>query len=711
MGYYLNPGNSSFRETIRSRIYVDKTQLIAWINGLMNTKEKYLCVSRPRRFGKTVTLEMLAAYYSCGCNSAELFRGLEIERDATYQEHLNRYDVLFLNMQQFLSEASSGKLTDYLVQEVLRELRKEYGEIFVETGRQFVFLIDEWDCVMREKQEAEDMQRRYLDFMRSLLKDQAYVALAYMTGILPVKKYGSHSALNMFYEYSMTDQKELEEYTGFTEKEVKELCDKFDMDFQEMGRWYDGYLFKNVRHVYNPRSVVEAVRCRDFSGYWVSTETYEALKNYMDMDFDGLRADMVQMLGGGQIRVNTRSFQNDMWTFKTKDDVLTLLIHLGYLAYDSGKKETFIPNKEIVGEFETSMSVSGWGEVVRVLKASEDLLGVALACDEERVARGLDKAHSEAAVPVGKEAKKAASSGGTGAQGSGADRNETLAYRVSAVSIVVNLLLSLAKLAAGVIGKSSAMVSDAVHSASDVFSTFVVIIGVKMAGKKADEDHPYGHERMECVAALILAMLLGLVGAGIGISGIGKIAARNYGELEIPSRIPLAAAVLSIGAKEWMFWYTRAAARRINSGALMADAWHHRSDALSSVGSFVGILFARLGFPVMDPLAGIVISLCILKAAYDIFKDGLDKMVDHRCDIEVEGRMRDTAMAVEGVQGIDDLKTRLFGARIYVDMEILVDRELKLGEAHEIAEKVHDSIEGSFPDCKHCMIHVNPTRE
>lgn len=393
MGYYLNPGNSSFRETIRSRIYVDKTQLIAWINGLMNTKEKYLCVSRPRRFGKTVTLEMLAAYYSCGCNSAELFRGLEIERDATYQEHLNRYDVLFLNMQQFLSEASSGKLTDYLVQEVLRELRKEYGgilegqnlglaaalrEIFVETGRQFVFLIDEWDCVMREKQETEDIQRRYLDFMRSLLKDQSYVALAYMTGILPVKKYGSHSALNMFYEYSMTDQKELEEYTGFTEKEVKELCDRFGMDFQEMGRWYDGYVFKNVRHVYNPRSVVEAMRCRDFSGYWVSTETYEALKIYMDMDFDGLRTDMVQMLGGNRIRVNTRSFQNDMWTFKTKDDVLTLLIHLGYLAYDSGKKETFIPNKEIMGEFETSMSVSGWKEVMRVLKASEELLGATL---------------------------------------------------------------------------------------------------------------------------------------------------------------------------------------------------------------------------------------------------------------------------------------------------------------------------------------------
>ena len=412
MGFYLNPGNKGFWESIRSRIYVDKTNLIACTNRLINTEEKFICVSRPRRFGKSMALKMLAAYYSSGCDSTDLFRGRKVESDDSFGEHLNRYDVIFLNMQQFLSEASPGMVTDYLVREVLRDLRKEYGgilngtdiglaaalrEIYVETGRQFIFLIDEWDCVMRERQEAEDLQRHYLDFLRNLLKDQPYVALAYMTGILPIKKYGSHSALNMFFEYSMTDQKELEEYTGFTEEEVRELCARFDMYFQKTGSWYDGYRFKRFRHIYNPRSVVEAMRCHDFSGYWTSTETYEALKVYMDMDFDGLRADIVQMLGGGQVRVNTRSFQNDMRTFKTKDDVLTLLIHLGYLAYDSAAKEAFIPNKEIIGEFETAMSVSGWAEVMRILKASEKLLADTLAGDGESVAVGLDKAHAEAA--------------------------------------------------------------------------------------------------------------------------------------------------------------------------------------------------------------------------------------------------------------------------------------------------------------------------
>ena len=295
---------------------------------------------------------------------------------------------------------------------MLRDLKKEYGEIlngldtgltaalreiYVETGRQFIILIDEWDCVMRERQEAEELQRHYLDFLRSLMKDQPYVALAYMTGILPIKKYGSHSALNMFFEYSMTDQKELEEYTGFTEDEVRGLCVRFDMDFKEIGSWYDGYRFRRFRHIYNPRSVVEAMHSHDFSGYWTATETYEALKVYMDMDFDGLRADIVQMLGGGRVRVNTRSFQNDMRNLKTKDDVLTLLIHLGYLAYAPVEKEAFIPNKEIMGEFETAMSVSGWAEVMRVLRASEKLLSDTLACDETKVAEGLDRAHGEVA--------------------------------------------------------------------------------------------------------------------------------------------------------------------------------------------------------------------------------------------------------------------------------------------------------------------------
>lgn len=390
MGIYLNPGNDGFRESISSRIYVDKTGLAACTNELINTEEKYICVSRPRRFGKSMAIKMLAAYYSCGCDSRVLFSGLNIADDDDFEEHLNRYDVIFLNMQQFLIGAKDQHITEYLEQEVLEEIIAEFGSyitrtdlglsdtlkrVYAKTGKKFIFLIDEWDCVIRERQEDDKLHRRYLDFLRALLKDQPYVALAYMTGILPVKKYGQHSALNMFWEYSMTDQNIFEEFTGFTEKEVKELCEKFDMDFSEMSYWYDGYMFKTFKHIYNPRSVVAAMKCRDFSNYWTATETYEALKIYMDMDFDGLRLAIIQMLGGEHIKVNTLSFQNDMMTFKTKDDVLTLLIHLGYLGYDAKNRQAFIPNKEIAGEFENAMSVGGWGEVIRILKDSEKITG------------------------------------------------------------------------------------------------------------------------------------------------------------------------------------------------------------------------------------------------------------------------------------------------------------------------------------------------
>ncbi len=412
MGIYLNPGNISFAKTVRSQVYVDKTGLIAHTNDYINTRDQYLCISRPRRFGKSMTLEMLAAYYSRGCDSRALFSGFKIAQHKDFEKHLNQYDVIYLNMQQFLIEAGAQDVIKYIEQEVLRELRKGYGkyldregirfaaalrEIFSETGRQFVFLIDEWDCVMRERQESEAMQKQYLDFLRNLLKDQPYVALAYVTGILPVKKYGLHSALNMFWEYSMTDQSLFEEYTGFTESEVKALCEQFEMDFAETSSWYDGYTFTEFQHIYNPKSVVEAMRRHRFSNYWTSTETYEALKIYMEMDFDGLRADIVQMLGGGRVRVNTRSFQNDMRNFHTKDDVLTLLIHLGYLGYDSNEKEAFIPNKEIIEEFENAMSVGGWPNVMNVLKASEKLLEDTLRGDAESVAKELDKAHSEVA--------------------------------------------------------------------------------------------------------------------------------------------------------------------------------------------------------------------------------------------------------------------------------------------------------------------------
>lgn len=285
---------------------------------------------------------------------------------------------------------------------------------------------------------------------------------------------------------------------------------------------------------------------------------------------------------------------------------------------------------------------------------------------------------------------------------------KNLAIHVSVVSIIVNVILSAAKLLAGILGKSSAMVSDAIHSASDVFSTFVVIAGVKMSEKKADKGHPYGHERMECVASIILAVLLGIVGVGIGVSGMGKILSGNYQTLEIPGLISLIAAVVSIAVKEWMFWYTRAAAKKLNSGALMADAWHHRSDALSSVGSFAGIFFARIGFPVMDSIASVIISLCIIKAAYDIFKDGINKMVDHSCDSETQEAILNSALNVKGVIDVDDLKTRLFGSKLYVDMEISADANLSLKASHEIAERVHSVIEEKYPECIHCMVHVNP---
>ncbi len=412
MGFYLNPSDKGFWKSVRSEIYVDKTGLIACTNKVINTEEQYICVSRPRRFGKSMALKMLAAYYSRGGAAAEVFKGFQIERDATFREHLNQYNVIFLNMQQFMVQAAHGQEINYLEQEVVEELLEEYGallngqkrglaatlrKIYAKTEKQFIFLIDEWDCVMRERQEAETMQKQYLDFLRDLLKDQPYVALAYMTGILPVKKYGQHSALNMFWEYSMTDPFDYEEYTGFTENEVSGLCERYGMDFAQIRNWYDGYQFRQFRHVYNPRSVVAAMKSHVLSNYWTSTETYEALKIYIDMDIDGLRSDIVQMLGGARIRINTFSFQNDMRNLQTKDDVLTLLVHLGYLGYDAESREAFIPNKEIIGEFENAMSVNGWANVMQILKASEQLLEDTLQGNAERVARALDKAHTQAA--------------------------------------------------------------------------------------------------------------------------------------------------------------------------------------------------------------------------------------------------------------------------------------------------------------------------
>ena len=287
--------------------------------------------------------------------------------------------------------------------------------------------------------------------------------------------------------------------------------------------------------------------------------------------------------------------------------------------------------------------------------------------------------------------------------------NQTqVALKVSFVSIAANIALSLLKLAAGIFARSGAMISDAVHSASDVFSTVIVMIGVKLSAKESDREHPYGHERMECVAAIVLAVILLITGIFIGMEGVEKITHAGDAALPVPGALALAAAALSIAVKEAMFWYTRHYAKEIDSGALMADAWHHRSDALSSVGALIGIGGARLGFPVLDPLASVVICIFIGKAAADIFIDAVNKMVDHSCDEETEAAIRACALAHEEVAGVDLLRTREFGNRVYIEMEISVDGSLPLTRAHAVAERVHDDIEAAFPKVKHIMIHVNP---
>ena len=288
--------------------------------------------------------------------------------------------------------------------------------------------------------------------------------------------------------------------------------------------------------------------------------------------------------------------------------------------------------------------------------------------------------------------------------------NNKIANRVSVQTIIANLILSVFKLIIGFIGNSSAMISDAIHSASDVFSTIVVMIGIKMAAKESDKEHPYGHEKMECVAAIVLAIVLFITGLGIGVEAFRTIFSGNYENLEIPGILALIAAVISILVKEGMYWYTRYFARKINSGALMADAWHHRSDALSSVGALVGIFGARHGFVVMDSAASLVIFVFIAKAAYDIFMDAIDKMIDRSCDENTQKQIYECILETENVLGIDLLQTRIFGNKIYVDAEIEVNGDVTLNEAHDISELVHQRIEEKFDMVKHIMVHVNPDK-
>ena len=411
MGVYLNPGNDNFEMVCRSEIYVDKTELIQHTNQMIGTQQRFICISRPRRLGKSMAAYMLAAYYGKDCDSSELFAPYKIAGDKDYEKHLNRYNVIMLNIQDFLSiKPTVDEMIAFLQKRVIAELRRTYPgvieedecflslaleDLYSETKEGFIFIIDEWDCILRDKRYDADDQKKYLDFIRNLLKDKAYVSLAYMTGILPIKKYGTHSALNMFAEYSMTSPRVFAEYIGFTEKEVKDLCKKYGVDYTMMESWYDGYTFPGIAHIYNPKSVVDAIIFREFASYWTQTETYEALKIYIDLNYDGLKDAIVKMLAGEHVSINTERFQNDMTTFSNKDDVLTLLVHLGYLAFDRKSSAVFIPNAEIRGEFRNAIMGEQWKDVIAALEQSDRLLSATWDGNSETVAEILDVVHSE----------------------------------------------------------------------------------------------------------------------------------------------------------------------------------------------------------------------------------------------------------------------------------------------------------------------------
>lgn len=420
MGIYLNPRNEQFAASVNSELYVDKTELIKYTNSRIGKDRPLICSSRPRRFGKTMAVTMLAAYYSKGCNSEKLFSDFKISQNEHFKEHLNQYNVIFLDIQWMYGNAlaemkrnASIKIVSYIQEQVIAELKKEYAEYVQEadsslpsvlakinslTKEQFIIIIDEWDCLFREDKNNESLQKEYINLLRGLFKGTpsgAFLKLAYITGILPIKKYGTQSALNNFREHTMVSPRQMAEYAGFTESEVKTLCSEHNMSFEEMQRWYDGYFFEGTGHVYSPNSVIEAIDSREFGNYWSRTETYESLMMYISMNFDGLRQLIVNMLGGQRCCIDVESFQNDITSFHSADDVITLLIHMGYLAYDNKTKEVFIPNEEVRSVFIRAVKNDGWDEVMKAVNDSEKLLKATLAMDESTVAQMIQEVHMQ----------------------------------------------------------------------------------------------------------------------------------------------------------------------------------------------------------------------------------------------------------------------------------------------------------------------------
>ncbi|WP_022756117.1 AAA family ATPase [Butyrivibrio fibrisolvens] len=436
MGQYLNPGKMSYQMAVNSDIFVDKTQMILFLNGLVNTQQRYVSVSRPRRFGKTMAADMICAYYDREADSRELFEALKVSGSDTsigkksWDDFLGAFDVIRIVMTTFTrNKKTFDEALDAMQKLVSREIKKKYPDVdyfddkdliqmiedvYAENGQQFVIVIDEWDAVFREFPSDKEGQKNYLDFLRDLFKDKSYIALAYMTGILPIKKYGKHSALNMFTEYSMMFPRQLARYTGFTEEEVSGLCKSYGRDFDTIKSWYNGYEVSDIippdpnyqelkatgkspegtRYcLYSPLSVVEAVSTGVIKDYWNKTETYEALSDYIIKDYDGLKEAVTLLMDGARIHIDTSTYQNDMTTFTGKDDVLSLLIHLGYLGYDDAAGEIYIPNKEILDEFKTSTKGSEWVESFKAFDISQELLEATWAKNCDKVAEILEKAH------------------------------------------------------------------------------------------------------------------------------------------------------------------------------------------------------------------------------------------------------------------------------------------------------------------------------
>ena len=377
MGRFVNPDNSAFQVALNSEIYVDKSELLEYTNRVIDTKQAMICNSRPRRFGKSITADMLVAYYSRGCDSLQMFSGLKISQAESFRKNLNQYDLIHLDIQWCSMDAGTPENTvEYINRNVISELRELYPKILSEniqtaygamscinaaTGQKFVVIIDEWDVLIRDEAANQKVQEEYINFLRGMFKGSEptkFLHLAYLTGILPIKKLKTQSALNNFDQFTMLDASVFAPYIGFTEDEVKDLCAKYHQDFAEVKRWYDGYLLEEYQ-VYNPKAVVSVMTRNKFESYWSQTGTYESIKPLISMDFDGLKKAIIEMLAGSMVRVKTSSYQNDMVTFKNKDDVMTLLIHLGYLAYDADEQAAFVPNEDVRRELREAVEEQG----------------------------------------------------------------------------------------------------------------------------------------------------------------------------------------------------------------------------------------------------------------------------------------------------------------------------------------------------------------